>query len=355
MPETIDYPHDSAQERLIPFDAIREFLVNVLILKGMYEAEAEIGVDRILAADLRGIYSHGCIAVNRYLKAMDDGDIDPRASSITLNETPAMAIIDAGRGLGHVAATRGMQLAIKKANDVGTGTVVVKNGQHLGACSMYVLLAIEQGMIGYCTTSTGGATVAAYGSRQAAVANNAFAWGIPTREGPPLVLDMACAVSSWGKIEALKTYGLPIPEGWALDNNGSPTTNAADAQTLLPAAGARGYGLALVSSVLAGPLAGRRMPLQKTGTPEGNGSDHFFQAINIEHFAEPDHFHRHLDATISEIRKMEPSEGFDQVRLPGELEWEREEAAKINGIPLHRDHIEVLDRIAEENKIETTW
>ena len=88
-------------------------------------------------------------------------DIDPRAQVLTVSETPAMAVLDGGRAIGHVAATKGMQLAIAKAREVGTGTVAVKNGQHFGAASVYALMAIEAGMIGYCTTSTAGATVAA--------------------------------------------------------------------------------------------------------------------------------------------------------------------------------------------------
>jgi ureidoglycolate dehydrogenase (NAD+) len=266
-----------------------------------------------------------------------------------------MAVLDGSRALGHVAATRAMELAIRKAREVGTGTVAVRNSQHFGAASVYVLMAAQAGVIGYATTSTGKATVAAYGSRQAATANNAFAWGVPSRTGPPFVLDMACAVSSWGKVESLKLYGRELPAGWALDADGKPTILPGEARTLLPAAGARGYGLAYLCSVLAGPLVGGRMPLHKTRGPEVDGSEHFFYCLDPAAFGDPERFYRELDATANEIRRLEPSEGFDRVRLPGELEWERSETWKQEGIPLHREHVGRLEALAAALKVPLTW
>ena len=160
--------------------------------------------------------------------------------------------------------------------------MAVRRGQHYGAASVYALMAVEAGMIGFTTTSTGPATVAAYGSRRPATANNAIAWGIPTRSGAPFVLDMACAISSWGKVESLKLYGRELPPGWALDAAGNPTQDPKAAKTLLPFAGARGYGMAFLSSVLAGALVGGRMPLHKTMNVASDGSEHFFYAIDIQ-------------------------------------------------------------------------
>src|SRR5207247_2038508 len=112
-------------------------------------------------------------------------------------------------------------------------------------------------------------------------ANNAFAWAAPVRSGAPFCLDMACAVSSWGKVQSLKLYGGRLPANWALDAGGNPTIDPDAAKTLLPAAGARGYGLAFVSSLLAGPLVGGKMPIHKTRGPEVEGSEHFFYAIDV--------------------------------------------------------------------------
>ena len=147
---------------------LEALMVRMLTHKGMYEAEARIGAARLIEADLRGIHSHGSRSLWRYLEAMDTGGIDPRAQVVTERETPAIAVLNAGKGLGHVAATKAMQLAIEKARTVGTGTVAIRQGQHYGAASVYALMAVEAGMIGFSTTSTGTASVAAYGSRKPA-------------------------------------------------------------------------------------------------------------------------------------------------------------------------------------------
>jgi LDH2 family malate/lactate/ureidoglycolate dehydrogenase len=264
-------------------------------------------------------------------------------------------VLDGSRAVGHVAATKAMELAIAKARAVGTGTVAVRNSQHFGAASVYALMATQAGLIGYATTSTGRATVAAYGSREPATANNAFAWGVPMRSGPPFVLDMACGITSWGKVESLKLYGRDLPAGWALDADGRPTIVPADARTLLPAAGARGYGLAFVCSVLAGPLVNGRTPLHKTRSPEMDGSEHFFYCIDPAAFGDTERFYRELDTTAAEIRAMPPADGFDRVRLPGELESERAEQWARDGIPLHREHVARLEEVARAVKVDVPW
>jgi LDH2 family malate/lactate/ureidoglycolate dehydrogenase len=233
--------------------------------------------------------------------------------------------------------------------------VGVHNSQHFGAASVYSLMAAEAGMIGYCTTSTGPATVAAYGSRQPGTANNAFAWAAPARSGAPFCLDMACAVSSWGKVHALGMYGRSIPSGWALDAAGNPTESPAAAKTLLPAAGPRGYGLAFLCSILAGPLEGGKMPLHKTRSPESEGSEHFFYAIDVSQFVEPDRYFAEIERNITGIRGLATQSGFDRVTLPGELEWERSQRWRVEGIPLHRDHLQELGDVAKAMKIEVPW
>ncbi|MEX2286047.1 MAG: Ldh family oxidoreductase [Planctomycetaceae bacterium] len=353
--DTLDIPRDPQQEIVVGADALHKLLVEMLVGKGMFPAEAKVGASRLVEADLRGIHSHGSRAIWRYLEAMDAGDIDPRAKVLTVRETAAMAVLDGGKGLGHVAASQAMQLAIQKARKVGTGTVAVKRSQHYGAASVYAMLAIEAGMISYNTTSTGPATVVPFGGRKPATANNAFSWGVPTRTGAPFVLDMACAISSWGKVESLKLYGQPLPNDWALDVDGNPTLDPAAAKTMLPAAGARGYGLAFLSSVLAGPLVGGLMPIHKGWSVAADGSEHFFYCIDIKQFVDEDAFYAELDSAIADIRALPPVSGFDRVRIPGELEWERAEGWKRSGIPIHREHASKLEELARGMKLDVPW
>jgi len=356
MPETI-HPHDSDQEVVIPAGQLQSLVLALLAKKGVPAADAEVAAARLLEADLRGIHSHGSRLLPRYFADIDLGFIRTAAEIRVERDTPAVAVLDGDRGLGHVASTRAMEIAIEKARDVGTGTVAVGNSNHYGAASVYALLAVEAGMIGFTTTSTAYATVAAYGSRKPATANNAIAWGVPSRAGPPFVLDMACGVTSWGKVETLKLYGGALPDGWALDADGNPTTHPHRCKTLLPAAGPRGFGLAFLSSVLAGPLVGGAMPLNKpwTDSPEQHPSEHFFYAIDLAKFVEPDTFFDELDRTAAAIRQLAPAAGFEQVHLPGDLEWERAERWRREGIPLHREHVQKLENLAESVEVAVPW
>ncbi|MFH1303083.1 MAG: Ldh family oxidoreductase [Planctomycetota bacterium] len=348
-------PQDRSQEVLIPLEPLKELLVKLFVRMGMFQVEAEIAANRLIEADLRGIHSHGSRATERYLEAMDMGDIDPRAQILTITETPAIAVLDGSKAMGHVAATRAMELAIKKAREVGTGTVAVRNSHHFGAAAVYVLMAVEAGMIGYCTTNTGKATVAAHGSTQAATANNAIAWGVPAREGAPFVLDMACAKTSWGKLDTLAIYGLPIPTGYALDREGNETTDSAAVKTLLPAAGPRGYGLAMISSILTGALAGGKLPINKKKAPEIEGSEHFFYVIDLKQFVAEDRFHAELASATEAIHQLRPANADERVRIPGELEWELTQRALREGLYVHRDHASQLKELAKRVNYEVPW
>lgn len=348
-------PQDRSQEVLIPLEPLKELLVKLFVRMGMFQVEAEIAANRLIEADLRGIHSHGSRTAERYLESMDMGDIDPRAQILTITETPAIAVLDGSNAMGHVAATRAMELAIKKAGEVGTGTVAVRNSHHFGAAAVYVLMAVEAGMIGYCTTNTGRATVAAHGSTQGATANNAIAWGVPAREGAPFVLDMACAKTSWGKLETLAMYGLPVPAGYALDSAGKETTDSANISTLLPAAGPRGYGLAMVSSILTGALTGGKLPINKKKSPEIEGSEHFFYVIDIKQFVAEDQFHEELASATAAIHQLSPSDANAQVRIPGELEWELTQRALQEGLYVHSDHASQLKELAKRVNYDVPW
>lgn len=348
-------PQDRSQEVLIPLDPLKELLVKLFVRMGMFQVEAEVAAARLIEADLRGIHSHGSRTIDRYLEAMDMGDIDPRAQILTVAETPAVAVLDGSRGVGHVAATRAMELAIQKASEVGTGTVTVRNSHHFGAAAVYVLMAVEAGMIGYCTTNTGRATVAAHGSTQGGTANNAIAWGVPVREGSPFVLDMACAKTSWGKLETQALYGLPIPAGYALDSEGNATTDSAAAETLLPAAGPRGYGLAMISSILTGALAGGKMPINKRKAPELDGSEHFFYVIDLKQFVPEEKFYDELTSATEAIQQLKPLNKNDRVQIPGELEWEMTQRSIKEGLYVHSDHANQLKDLAKRVNYDVPW
>lgn len=339
----------------MPLDALREFVIRVLVKKSVFQFDAQTTADRLIEADLRGLSGHGVRSLPGYVEIMDLGDIDPRARVLVEHETPAIARLDGSRALGQVAATKAMDLAVKKAQGVGTGTVVVHHSQHLGAASVYATLAAKAGLIGFCTSSTGSARVAAPGTLSAAAANSPWAWAMPTADGSPIVVDFAAGATSWGKVQLLAQYGLPLPPGLACDAAGAATTDPAAACVLRPAAEGRGFGLALTASLLSSGLAGGKLPHQKTRSASSECSEHLLMALDIAQFTDRDKFLTRAAEARQAIRALPPSDPTEPVRAPGDRGWSLEPDRRQHGIPLHRVDIEALTRCARKLKLETPW
>jgi len=167
----------SASSPVIQVDraTLQQLIVKLLQRKGMFVAEAEIVAERMIEADCDGRPEDGAGSLPEILDAMDLGDIDPRARVITVSETPAIAVLDGSTGLGHVATTKAMLMAVEKGAAAGTGTVVIRNSRPCGDLGAIARLAADRGYVGLITTSF-------------ADSHDLLAWAIPASEGHrPLV------------------------------------------------------------------------------------------------------------------------------------------------------------------------
>lgn len=309
---------DSTPAIRVAVDTLRQLLVRMLTRKGMFAAEADVTAARMIETDLHGLTSCGVGTIPHLIAAMDLGDIDPRAQILTVQETPAIAVLDGGRGVGHVAATKAMRLAIDKARAVGTGTVVVRNGRPLGAPPAYVRLALEAGLIGVCVTSVGGAVLRMEGSSAAGSSNPRLAWGTPPRNGPPLIIEGFVAAAG---------------------------ADAAAGSTLGPF----GFGLALQCSILTNLLAGGRMPLHKTRPADALSAEHLLAAIDIAQFTDLERFEKELATTFGELRTSSTA------ALPGQQEWEQAEQAQRDGMLFSPATVAALEAQAAAMKIPVPW
>ena len=334
---------------------LREFVSNLFQRAGFADEDARHAAEILVATDLRGIFSHGTRLAPNYLRHILDGHMKTQPQLKVERETPAMAVIDADRGLGHLAAREGMQQAIDKARQVGIGMVNVRRSHHLGAASIYAMQALEHGMIGFTTTNTGGPSVAPYGGRDAALANHPLACAFPSRKGFPIVIDTAAGVAAWQRVETMRIYGQSLPSNWCLDKDGNPTVDPAEAFIMFPAGGTRGYGLAIAAGLLAGALSGGQSPSRRPRYDANCDSEHTFTAISIEHFVAREQFLDEVDEMIDACHRTPPLEGFEQVYLPGELETRREQQWTRDGIPLHQDHLALLAEIAERLEVDVFW
>ena len=336
------------QEIVVDSSKLHDFARELCEKAGLSSEHAEQMAELQVQTDLRGVHSHGTRALPGYLNQVLDGNMNPRPNPHIVSEGASFALIDGDKGMGHLACTLAM---ITKASMTGVAATGVNNAGHFGAAACYSIMATEHKMIGFSTTNTGKPSIVPPGGAEAMVANNAMSYALPTGEKHPIVLDMACGVSSWGKIGTMRMYDKPIPEGWLLDETGQPSSNPNQGGLMAPAAGPRGYGLALIMGILAGPLTGGMMACNKNYT----SSEHFFIAINIGCFTDYDDYISEIQEGISKIHEAKTADGVEQVFLPGEIEWNNYDQWIETGIPIHVDHLRSLANIAEKLNINICW
>jgi LDH2 family malate/lactate/ureidoglycolate dehydrogenase len=341
-----------AQEIVVQADALREFTSALYQKVGMLEEDADAVANMEVETDLRGVYSHGTRAMPRYVHGIRAGNLKARPDIQIVREGPSFALLDGDRGLGYMAGMKAMNLAISKAKVTGIAAIGVRNSEHFGAAACYSMMALEYGMIGFATTNTGGTTIVAPGGITPVIANNPLSYAIPTKDEPPIVLDMACGISAWGRVGTMSMYGQKIPDGWLLTTDGKPTNDPNVGKLMLPAAGPKGYGLAIVMGALAGPLVGGLTACLKKGDEL---SEHFFYALNVESFVPLDEFTKTMDETIRTIRASKTAEGVERVYLPGEIEWLNRQKCLREGIPIHKNHLESLANLAQELNVKVFW
>lgn len=335
-------------------DALRAFCVRVFEKLHLPTTEAEITTDVLLAANLRGIDSHGVARLRRYVKGLQDGVMLAQPEEKVISETATIALIDAGAGLGQPVSYRAMKLAIEKAQKYGTGFVTVRNSNHYGIAGYYAMMALQHGMIGISMTNAAVLVVPTFG-RDATLGTNPIAMAAPTGQERPFVLDMATSTVPRGKLEVYNRQGKPLPLGWATDETGTPTTDAAHVLDnmlarrgggLLPLGGAgeefrgyKGYGLALLVDILSGVLPGAGYanniyPKTPEGKPLPADVGHFFGAIKVEAFRPLDEFKATMDDIIRRLKDTPKAEGADRIYIHGEKEYEEADRRAKEGIPL---------------------
>lgn len=339
------------QEIVVNSDILQDFTQSLCENAGLISVHAEQMSKLLIQTDLRGVHSHGTRALSGYLNQILDGNLNPKPVVCITSEGPSFAVIDGDNGIGHLASTLAMETAISKAKTTGVAAASVHNAGHFGAAACYSIMAALENMVGFATTNTGRPSLVAPGGAEAVVANNAMSYALPIGKRHPIVLDMACGVSSWGKVATMRMYDQPIPKGWLLDDSGQISEDPNQGPWMAPAAGARGYGLALIMGILAGPLSGGMMACVKTGS----SSEHFFIAINIENFTDYNSYISEVEQGIDKIHNSKTIEGESQIYLPGEIEWNNYDKWIETGIPIHVDHLRSLENIAKRLDVSICW
>ena len=315
---------------------------------GMLPEDARLLAESLVAADIRGVHSHGVLRVPEYVRKLLRNGVDPRGRPRVIREFGAIAVMDAGNSMGQIACAAAMKEAVGRAGRFGIGAVAVRGSNHCGALFYTSMQALKSGMIGLVSTNAI-PTMAPWGGRDKILGINPIAVAIPSGDEPPVIFDAAFSVSSHGKIRVYQQKGLRLPEGWALDASGQPTTDAAAAidGLLQPIGAFKGAGLAVISGVLSSFLSGAAFGTELGDMARGPaaGQDgHFVLAIQVSAFEEFHRFTERVDGLVRQIRNCTPAAGFERCYAPGELEHETELGYRAAGIPLSA---ETLAGVAE--------
>src|SRR5581483_9779642 len=296
-------------EKTIAHEKLTAFAAACLEKLGLAAADARLVAETLVAANLRGVDSHGIVRLPHYAARLRNGTVKARPDLRVERTGPSTARVEGDAGMGQLVATRAMQEAIALAKETGVGAVVARNSSHCGACAWFVEMAAKAGMIGIALTHTDSIMVPP-GMKSIFLGSNPIAFAAPGTEEAPIVIDMSTTHAAWGKVIVARQEGKPIPPDWALDAAGRTTTDAAQAVGLAPTGGHKGYALALMIEILCAQLAGVPFGPHVTkmygelDKPRNLG--HFMLALDVARFTGAAGFRAQIDALVREIRRQEP-------------------------------------------------
>jgi LDH2 family malate/lactate/ureidoglycolate dehydrogenase len=340
---------------LVPVAAVTGLIADAFGALGVPAADAEKVATLMVEADLTGADAHGVFRLPQYVRRMQGGAVNPRAAIRVEKTAAATALVDGDNGLGHLVMARAAETAIALAREAGIGWVGVRRSNHAGTAGIYAAMPIPHGMVGLYTVVASANHMAPWGGIEMLLGTNPLGVGIPAGEEPPLVLDFATTVVSYGTVKAYAMEGRLMPEGWMVERaSGASLTDASRSGEgmLLPIGGYKGAGLALVLGLLAGPLNraafGRDViDFNADDTSETN-TGHAMVAVDIARFLPLDEFKAEMDRHLRDLRASARLPGVDAIRLPGDRRHAVRQERVANGLPLSPALTKRLDALAAE-------
>lgn len=328
---------------IIAADRLREIVRDVFAGAGCAADEAERVARYLVEANLVGHDSHGVIRVPSYVEWLRTGKVLAGQTIDVVFANDAVAVVDGKFGLGQTVGEQAVQLGVEKSAKHGVAVVALRNSGHLGRIGDWPLRAAQAGRLSlhFVNTSGAGILVAPFGGITRRLSANPIAFGAPTRNGPPILLDMSACTIAEGKVRVALNKGVPVPDGCLIDARGKPTNDPKvfygdPPGSILSIAGHKGYGLAVMCELLAGALTGGGCsnPANAGRVVNGMLSVYFDRTF----FGSDDAFFGEVDRFVGWV-KSSAAEPGREILMPGDIE-ERTRRTRL------RDGIE-LD--------ETTW
>ena len=343
---------------VIPADRLAAFVADMFVAAGVSHTGAATVAEGLIDADLEGLHSHGVMLIDMYVERLRKGSVSTHEAATVVSERDGAVVLDAGHALGQLTGRQAMAIAVDKAKQFAAGIASVRHGFHFGTAGRYALQAAAADCIGIAMCNTR-PLMPAPGGGERVVGNNPIAIAIPAAGDIPIVLDMATSEAAMGKIRMAEKAGDAIPATWAVTAAGAPTTSPTDAIAgmLLPAGGAKGFGLSFMIDMLCGLLSqgasgAAVRPLYGDFAVPYDCS-HLFIAIDVAHFGDPAGFRQHAAAAADRIRAGKRAPGVEQVFTPGETEWRRRQRA-AGRVTLDPPVVAMLRRYAGELGVGTS-
>ncbi|CAG9864223.1 unnamed protein product [Phyllotreta striolata] len=339
----------------------RRFMVDCLKALGTKQEYAETVAENLLEADYRGHYSHGMNRLGRYINEVQKGLACPNADPVVEIDHPAAAVVNGNNGFGAVVGKFSMNIAIEKAKNIGLGIVVSRNSNHYGIAGMYALQAIKKDLIGFSCTNTSPLMVPTR-AKQSALGTNPISLGVAGIDDDSFMLDYATTAVAIGKLEIQRRKGLPLPKGWALNEEGKTETDpvkAIKAVRLLPlggeerTGGPKGFGLGMLVEIFCGILSGGDYgpTIRPWNNPKSPANlSHCFMAINPCGFTSG--VELRMSKLMNMIRDMEPANPKLPVLVHGDVERNHmKKVAKDGGLLYVKNQHDTNEKLAKTLKV----
>jgi LDH2 family malate/lactate/ureidoglycolate dehydrogenase len=335
----------------IDADSLSDLSTAILEAAGARPEDAQATTKILIEGEMMGIDTHGVIRLQSYTERLRSGGITARPAMTVDQRADSLAIVDGDNALGPAVGMRGLETALQLARKAGIAYVGCRGSNHVGALAPYALQACEAGFVSVMGTNAS-TTMPPWGGAEARIGNNPIAIAAPCPDAPHFILDMAMSVAARGKIRAAQSEGRPIPEGWAVDAAGRPTTDPAEALAgfLVPFGGHKGSGLSQAVDMLSGVISGARFLtgisswVDDPQAPQGVG--HFFLLIDPARLIGRARYDEAMAAFRDTVIGTLPADPGVPVQMPGQREQAHRARALTDGIELPEALLKSLRRLA---------
>lgn len=325
-------------DRIVRADALTDFAAAVLRAERVPAADAHLLADTLVTAELWGHSSHGMLRLPWYVTRLRTGAMAAETTVTTVRDQGAVLVLSGNDGIGQVITQRAVEAGVDRCRRHGVSAVGVRDSGHFGTAAYFTRQAAEAGCVAILATNASPA-MAPWGGREKGIGTNPWSIAAPAGAHGVLVMDLANTAVARGKIYLAAERGEPIPEGWAADAGGTPTTDPAEAieGLLLPMAGPKGFVIAFMMDVLAGVLTGSAFGGAVAGPYEParrSGAGHLLLLIDVAAMADPEEYAARIETLVRATRGAARAPWADAILVPGEIEDRSRRSRSARGIPL---------------------